>query len=768
MPRAFAQMQRVFLQIRTIIRCLLALRIPLFISLITITALAVPDQSQDIYRIYGSSPLQYLAQISLGTLSLTALTFTLHHACIWSAHCSWKYDRQLTREFSTVIAPLSGVISISPWIGIALGAWLALPTKVIVPDLMVLDQRRFALPALALFTITCLALIGSLLLFYECYRRNRRLGFLIWTYTHFRNPSVGPTYLLPIAVLAAFLISPVSVPQLFGPVFLLTGFFAVLLYLICALSRVSLLYKFPIIGVILAIAAAAAILDINDNHRVRVLTSAPKDDSFLSRKLGIIPMSVEFLRWLASRKDIEHFTKTGKPYPIYVIAARGGGVYAAYHAAMTLARIQDHCPSFSQHIFAISGVSGGSLGAAVFAKLAERFASNAEYKKCVLDDPVDTVVQDRTRAILGQDFLSPILARGLSFDFAQNFLPLPIYGLDRSIPMERSFELAWDSAVPERRGSFSEPFFRGWNAKGAAPALLFNTTDVDTGKRIVFSPFGLNFLDGELESAIDRAGIGLEREGDMQRDFRLSTVVGLSARFPWIAPAGWVDSYRLANNGDGLIRRKVRLLDGGIFENSGVETAFDVKGVIDKLAHPESIKERDMRSYNGALAEYREREGQDYSKPALQIVVKLITFTDTDYRYWKDGVYQGLAELFAPIKALLASRVQRGELALARTLNEYHCPHCYTRNLGKHEVRQFQLSVVDYKVPLGWMLSKELQRYIETQIGDFAGCDVGERPKRQGFLSMYDRAVEANACETYLVAQDLAFERTSPGSARTK
>ncbi len=59
---------------------------------------------------------------------------------------------------------------------------------------------------------------------------------------------------------------------------------------------------------------------------------------------------------------------TGK-YPVFIIAAEGGGIYAASAAATMLAILQDAVPEFSEHVFAISGVSGGAIGAAIFRAL---------------------------------------------------------------------------------------------------------------------------------------------------------------------------------------------------------------------------------------------------------------------------------------------------------------------------------------------------------------------------------------------------------------
>ena len=79
-------------------------------------------------------------------------------------------------------------------------------------------------------------------------------------------------------------------------------------------------------------------------------------------------------------------------YPVYIIAAEGGGIYAAHHAAVWLSRMQDICPSFAQHIFAISGISGGSVGGSVFAGLIDsdltdhiESAQNDRYQRPVRD-----------------------------------------------------------------------------------------------------------------------------------------------------------------------------------------------------------------------------------------------------------------------------------------------------------------------------------------------------------------------------------------------
>ncbi|HEY7646811.1 MAG TPA: hypothetical protein VH858_17350, partial [Hyphomicrobiales bacterium] len=74
----------------------------------------------------------------------------------------------------------------------------------------------------------------------------------------------------------------------------------------------------------------------------------------------------QFLKWLAARRDAEKYKARDEAYPVYIVAAAGGGTYAAIRTAYMLAYLQKVCPSLAHHTFAISSVSGGGLGALAF------------------------------------------------------------------------------------------------------------------------------------------------------------------------------------------------------------------------------------------------------------------------------------------------------------------------------------------------------------------------------------------------------------------
>ena len=75
-------------------------------------------------------------------------------------------------------------------------------------------------------------------------------------------------------------------------------------------------------------------------------------------------LSSVFDEWLSKRNA------GGSKYPVFIIAAEGGGIYAAAATSLFLAKLQDDFPDFVKHVFAISAVSGGAIGATIFQALA--------------------------------------------------------------------------------------------------------------------------------------------------------------------------------------------------------------------------------------------------------------------------------------------------------------------------------------------------------------------------------------------------------------
>jgi hypothetical protein len=223
-------------------------------------------------------------------------------------------------------------------------------------------------------------------------------------------------------------------------------------------------------------------------------------------------------------------------------AAEGGGIRAAYWTSLVLhhlADIPDPDVMFPRRLFAISSVSGGSFGAAVYAGLRR--------------DPTSTPPRaEIASAILEERFLAPMVAKWVSGDLLQWFLPIPIRRFDRSSAMETAFAAAYNEHV--HHDSMVEKFteFRPPDADDV-PVLLLNSTSVQLGRRIVTSPYPWPLSDVSVEEADP-----IDFHKLTGRDVSVATAVHNTARFPYISAAGRLRATNGENLGPPRRRRLLR------------------------------------------------------------------------------------------------------------------------------------------------------------------------------------------------------------------
>ncbi len=247
---------------------------------------------------------------------------------------------------------------------------------------------------------------------------------------------------------------------------------------------------------------------------------------------------------------------------IRLVAAQGGGLYAAYHTAYYLAARADEDPDFAHSIFAISSVSGGSVGAGVF--WAIRKSGQCQKPTAGSNCHVNAV-----NHILKRDFLTPALA-GLFFrDNLDNFLPVSALfstPIDRGSVLERklsSIVNSWQTNHGSAAGDLLQlPLSASWDTERAAPLLFLNGTRVDDGRKYVLSP---------VKTLRDQAPAHLELWG--QQDLSVINAMLVSARFPVVTPPARV---RVRKAGAPEQFETLQLADGGYFDNSGIETAMDI------------------------------------------------------------------------------------------------------------------------------------------------------------------------------------------------
>lgn len=434
---------------------------------------------------------------------------------------------------------------------------------------------------------------------------------------------------------------------------------------------------------LLTLAFIASILFgyFNDNHAIREIKTLEKitkaDDKILDKYLR------NWLTGLIKNKPAH------EKVPVFLVAAEGGGIRAAYWTASVLSGIQDSLSDFSKHTLALSGVSGGSLGSSVFAALlADKQQYPDSIRQCEdYDGRIKTNLLACSRAMLGEDYLSTSLAYMLYPDLIQRLLPLPIPYFDRARALEDSWEIAWRRIV--HSDFFAQPLQQIW-AKDTAneiPALLLNGTWVETGKRALAS--NLKLIPQDFPDAID-----VEEIAD--HPLRLSTAVHLSARFTYVSPAGTL-MHTLVNSDDTLKKAyKVfgHIVDGGYFENSGAASLYDVLS---------GIKEA-------------QQKGNDEIWERIYPIVILIRFQQKK-TFTEVPANKVLNELLSPAFTLLNTRESRGTYSQAAIKNLVEKFSEEAAEGGDPEIHylEFVLEEREIPLPLGWTLSYTAKKEMDKQ-----------------------------------------------------
>jgi len=494
-------------------------------------------------------------------------------------------------------------------------------------------------------------------------------------------------YGLVLAVAIVFSFTAVEAPQALGALTIFNVFVICLVLFLMLLDLLGRRTGIPFITILVIVAVVASVFELNNNHTIRTWQTAQAFE-----KPDVVHA---FDAWYRSREDRQFYEERGQPYPVYIVAARGGGLYAAYHTAKFLARLQDQCPSFAQHNFAISGVSGGSLGGAVFAALTKALgAPNGAHAPCTpLNEARNEKYEKRVDEFFDADFLSPLMAALLFPDFVQHFLPFPIPPFDRARALEASIEKTWAQIAPEDPNLFRDDVFTLWTPEGSTPALVLNTTNVETGINHAVMPFMrmddarvplFDVLRAENESE-ETPGRRDEPHGSGTRHretMALSTAAVLSARFPWVLPAGSYDA--------------LSFVDGGYYDNSGLSSAEDIIAILrPRFKNVDFI----VISFFDWI-EFGERFTELYDERPSRI------------------------DLIAPVSAMLSVRETRIGDTFLRLAGRPDFPG-FEQMPGGSEVepaRLVALDASDWRLPLVWQLSRPTRKLIGVYSGAPLAC----------------------------------------------
>jgi hypothetical protein len=469
---------------------------------------------------------------------------------------------------------------------------------------------------------------------------------------------------------------------------------------------------FPVVTSLLVWAVLVSFLPLADNHAVRVIDPAPV---VAPRPADRRDLTTLANAWATQVRDL-HGEAPVNAIPLIIVATAGGGSRAAYWTVTVLGRLEDEMPGFAAHVFAISGVSGGSLGAVTFLSLLPaQTAPGPEAKR-------QAGFAACGQEILGRDFLAPLAGSFFFPDLVQRFIPLGL--ADRAQAIEQAWEHHWQAAMAQSPckgrfripnegsdGGFAAPFLTLWpeDAHGAArrPALFLNGTHQETGKRVITSP--VRIQPGVFFDAFDFYDL-------VDGDVRLSTAANNSARFTYVQPAGTLMAHGL-NNG--------HILDGGYFENFGAITASQIlRRVVEHLR--DKYGATVFRPFVIQISSDPDIEGESMlplcavSHPPLPSTAQ---HADERLKPRPPAASNAVNEVSAPIRGLFNSRGARGLLAAKELCHQIDGITRHADAAAGSDPRFFHFRLcarADYpKPPLGWALSKRTRENLATH---FEAC----------------------------------------------
>ena len=390
-----------------------------------------------------------------------------------------------------------------------------------------------------------------------------------------------------------------------------------------------------------------------------VVDNSYHDIKKINRSVKSLPsLSAYMHNWVLARR--EQILERQGNYPVFIINSYGGGIRAAAWASMSVSFLDSITDNkFQDHVLAYSGASGGTIGSSVLAVVRR-------------NEMMDSLRTRHVRKFYQNDFLTPALIGLFGRDVWFSTLGISWFD-DRA----RVHEKIWEKHIVTLdsgryySGEYSALWYPDDTADHKIPLLFSNTYHVESGLKAVLAPVSLDTAQFESAVVVNNVMSG--------KSVLFSTGAFLSARFPFISPAGKLDDTH-------------HFLDGGLKENSGAETAEEIYRVFQKLADTVHQKIK------------LPSKGEDLSTDSVKylyskIRVYFLSLNNSVPETDDPGPTRNLVELTAPFQALYNNWV--GNTSKADSVLRL-----------RHQSRFFELrptaTCVDgFKpvLPLGWQIS---------------------------------------------------------------
>ena len=306
-----------------------------------------------------------------------------------------------------------------------------------------------------------------------------------------------------------------------------------------ALSR-----KYDINVTLIVIIVAVLVSRIwSDPYRVHL----HKSTQAFKNRLSVDRFVANWLHDSARYSEIRR-ADSGSPYIAYILLSDGGGARAGAWVGKVTSLLGDSTGgAFGRHLFSVAGASGGAVGNSAMYSLLKA-DMEGKIKPPNYSAHTDNYFKD--------DFLTYTLGRFLGPDFFRYLLRIPCID-DRGAALAKSFEQTPNE--PVIAAYFAKDLDSVFDYSGHLPALFINSTSVEDGMGGIISNVKL--------SVNPRTDILNLLHNDSTLNFSTATI--LSARFPFVSPAGRIDDQYF--------------VDGGYFDNSGAGTTLAFMLQVEKV-----------------------------------------------------------------------------------------------------------------------------------------------------------------------------------------
>lgn len=426
---------------------------------------------------------------------------------------------------------------------------------------------------------------------------------------------------------------------------------------------------------------ALLITSFNDNTEINQLDTRPANRSLIRSQFG---------RWVAARK-----AKPGETLPMVIIATEGGGIRGAVWTSQLLFELNNQIPEFDRHTFAISGVSGGGVGAMFY----------LAYRSDSLASPKDTVFnRSNLEAVLQTDFISPVIGGYLFNESLQMLWPTGIKSLDRTKRLEDSWSLAFTERFGkhDKKKTFEKPFTDLYSdtTHVEIPSILLNGTLAETGQKTIVSNL---VIQGEssFKDVVDIFDL-------TERDMPYKTAATMCSRFPFVTTGGAFKRFRKSYVGI----QSGHVTDGGYFDNTGMETAIQL--VTTLLPAIDSLKAQCDVTIQPYVIFMKNSESVDLKEPDLTMAK---TFNrglgipaSSFYNPWergsetRDETYKNLSPYTNPIIKYMALKL---------------------------DYKKSAVNPEKARLPLGWSISDTATKHIKLIAQAVVRREVNQKPEFQ-------------------------------------